>query len=385
MSMTTNKPRPKVYGNVLRGVALGDAWGDKHEFSSIKTICTKNKPMGCDIPALLDITDDTQMTLYLASALDETWDAPMAEVKEAIADAFLAYRVDPDTPSRAPGGTVMGSLGKLSGKHLSWQEATHKTSDGSGTVMRTSPTAFLPEDRWVGVTAFAAAITHGNANGITAAILNVAILRELLTGRLKPGNVLDRALTMADSPQMFGLTNTGGWLEDFESNYDVDLRDGFKFLKMLIRCAQIALPTLREDPWGFGSEGKDPAFSDPSMQVGLWDNPNRGGGWRSPHALVIAMLALDTFPEDGMQALRRAVMTDGDSDTIGAVAGALVGAAFPTLFVDQWNDTADGQGTVKSGLRLRFEARYVRWIENEADDYPPAKKGWMARMLAPAA
>ena len=49
------------FGNVLKGVAIGDAWGDPNEFRSIKAI-TQDNPMGPDLPDELRITDDTQMT-----------------------------------------------------------------------------------------------------------------------------------------------------------------------------------------------------------------------------------------------------------------------------------------------------------------------------------
>jgi ADP-ribosylglycohydrolase len=332
-----------AWSNVIRGVALGDAWGDKNEFASIATLI-KDNPKGPDIPAHLRVTDDSQMSLYLADALDETWGEDMATVKTAIARAFKTYQRDPDN-NRAPGVTVMTSLGKLSFDGSNWKEATSKTSDGSGTVMRTSPTAFLPEDRWVGVTAYAAALTHGSATGIAAAILDVAILRDILEGKATVGNLLWHAFELAESPEEYGLTEVGDWLD----GYEVDLARGFAFIHGLLEDALAALPELRGNPWG--------SDSDPSLAVP--EGHNRGGGWRAPFTLVIALLAADMLPGKPMEALRRAVTTDGDSDTIGAVTGALLGAAYPEVFTKAWD----------SGLRERFEPRYVAWIEEEADDY----------------
>ncbi len=88
--------------------------------------------------------------------------------------------------------------------------------------------------------------------------------------------------------------------------------------------------------------------------------------------LVIALLAVDMFPGNGWEAVRRSVTTDGDSDTIGAVTGALVGAS-GDAFLRSWPT-----------LRHRFEPRYVRWIEWEADDFPfvgPARPSWLKRLL----
>jgi hypothetical protein len=126
------------------------------------------------------------------------------------------------------------------------------------------------------------------------------------------------------------------------------------------------LPALRENPW----EGRK---SDPSVHIG-------GGGWRAHETLVIALLAVDMFPGDGWEGLRRSVVSDGDSDTIGAVAGGLVGAAYPGLFIDAWY----GEGKVLfPPLRERFEPRYAAWIE-EADQYAlatPPRRSWLRRLV----
>lgn len=340
-----------TWKNVVRGVAIGDAWGDPVEFRKIASII-KDDLRGPDMPDRMRITDDTQMTLFLADALDLTSEASVADTQAAIEKAFLAYHGDPDTGSRAPGVTVMGSLGGIA-RGAAWQKATNRTSDGSGTVMRTSPVAFVSDDRWVGVAAFAAAITHGSANGIAAAILNVAVLRAIMAGKVSQGNTIDAARVMASDPASYGLLNVGEWLD----GYDVDIEPGFAELARLLDIAAKALPELQASPWG--------AAGDPSLKIG-------GGGWRAHECLAIALLACDTFPNDPWSSLRRSAATDGDSDTIAAVTGALLGALYPTVFIEEW-----GQ------LRDRFEPRYVAWIENEADHYQfaPERTSWLKRLL----
>lgn len=339
-----------LFGDIVRGVAFGDAWGDPTEFSRIASI-TKNDPKGPELPEQLRITDDTQMTLFLADALDLVHNDldDEFEVKLAIQEAFLAYYKDSDTMSRAPGSTVMGSLGALS-RSADWTKATNNHSDGSGTVMRTSPTALLPEDKWVGITAFAAAVTHGTANAIAAAILDVAILRELMDGQIGPGELLERALVLARNPQTHGLLEVGTWLDDY--SIPGGLLSGFDELARLVDLALDQLPALEADPWALDS---DPSNLSAVFGAGIAYN---GAGWRAHETLVVALLAVDMLPTDPWEGLRRAAVTNGDSDTIGAVAGALLGAAWPGFFTDKWTEFAD-----------RFESRYVAWIENEADDY----------------
>lgn len=325
-----------TFKNVLMGVAIGDSYGSPNEFRTITSL-TRDNPMGPELPDKLIITDDTQMTLYLAHSLQQAWGhCDMTEIKEGIQQDFLTYYHDP-LNTRAPGATVMSSLGRLN-QGYPWQKATSPSSDGSGTVMRTSACAFLPADQWVGITAYAAALTHGSANAIAAAILEVALLRDLLNERVRFGHLIERALRLAQLT-IEGKTkflDVGKWLEGYE--IPGGLRRGFKELARLLENGLKVLPDLRKDPWALGS--------DPSTQFGM------GGGWRGQETLVAALLAIDMLPNDPWMALRRAVTIDGDADTVGAVAGALLGAGGA-----QWPDVLD-----------RFEPVYQQWI-TKASDY----------------
>lgn len=338
-----------TFGNVLRGVAYGDSWGEPNEFQSIRGL-TKDSPKGPGMPKELRISDDTQMTLYLATALKVSAGMPMPVVKTAIEAAFLRYYDDPMN-NRAPGMTVMGSLAQLK-RGAPWQAATNKGSDGCGTVMRTSPCAFLPEDQWVGVTAFAAALTHGAANAIAAAILNVALLRGLLAGEIRFGELIEAGLELASNPHRYGFIDVGEdeWLDGYE--VPGGLASGFEELAQMLALASAELPTLRREPWALEA--------DPSFQQSTRQSPSRGGGWRAHTCLGSALLAIDMLADtDPVAALRRAVTTDGDSDSIGAVAGALLGAGG----VDWVLLGEDGQDVF-----TRLEPVYQEWI-TEASDY----------------
>lgn len=69
------------------------------------------------------------------------------------------------------------------------------------------------------------------------------------------------------------------------------------------------------------------------------------------------MLCLDLFPEDPWSAVRRSVTTDGDSDTIAAVTGALAGFFYPF----PWKGVPEDWFT-------RLEPMYQELI-TEAGDY----------------
>lgn len=307
-----------VWGDVLRGVAIGDAWGNPNEFRSIEQLTATDR-RGVDAPKFLEVTDDTQMTLYLARALDGAADNPVSVTQKSIAEQYLAYLADPDFAGRAPGITVTNSLQRLK-SGIDWHQATDTYSDGCGTVMRVTPAAFTPD--YVGVAAFSAAITHGTANGIASAILNAELLRLIaLTGQQFLGRLSPLALALSRDPGTYGLLDTGQWLDGLT----VNLIEGFDELTRTFSATTIALADgYRDDPW----------LEDPCLYG--------GEGWRAHECLATAVLSVDAFPHDGWEALRRAVTTGGDSDSIGAVAGGLLGALhgefWPTGTLDRLED-----------------------------------------------
>jgi ADP-ribosylglycohydrolase len=318
-------------GTVLRGVAIGDAWGSPNEFLSIDVLTARDR-RGVDAPDFLEVTDDTQMSLYFAKALHDSRGGTVADVQAAIAREFLAYTHDPDFASRAPGNTVTRSLRRLE-SGLPWQQATDSHSDGCGTVMRVSPAAFTADP--IGIAAFSAAITHGTATGIAAAILNAKLVQTIcqLDKARCAGDLTQRALQLSQNPEQHGLLDVGGWIDGLQ----LDLREGFNVLALTLGLTARALDHgYADDPWR----------ADPCLYG--------GDGWRAHECLATALLAVDAFPDDGWEALRRAVTTNGDSDSIGAVAGGLLGA----LHGEFW----------PGDIIERLEPRYRDWIE-QADRY----------------
>ena len=98
----------------------------------------------------------------------------------------------------------------------------------------------------------------------------------------------------------------------------------------------MAVDKFRSDPWA-----DDPCAS-------------AGEGWRAQETVATALLCVDALPDDPIDALRRATVTNGDSDSIAAVAGAILGALHRDPWPDEWAD--------------RLEPRYREWIA-EAEQY----------------
>ena len=309
--------------DVIRGVAIGDAWGAPNELYTYVEIPEIAKRDSTYLPKNLEVTDDTQMTLFLARALNGC--RGEAEIKQAIVREFLNYLHDVDFASRGPGKTVSASLRRIDAG-IDWQSASPRDATGCGAVMRVSPAAFLPEDTWVGAAAVSAAVTHASPMCVAAAIVDVAVIRACLTGETGPGRVINHALSLAREPDAFGLLDPCGWVAEL----CLDLKSGFAEVEHALLNAQKGLHHL----------AKNPRSGDP-CEYG-------GAGWMAHECLATALLCVDLFPGDPWNGLWRATITGGDSDSIAAVTGAVLGASFD----DPWPGKAVA----------RLERRYRNWI-----------------------
>lgn len=324
------------WSNVLRGCAFGDAWGHTNEFKSYAAL-TEANPRGPELPERLIVTDDTQMTLSLARALNGAASKTDAQLRDDIVREFVLWLDDPDN-NRAPGNTCLAATHKLA-QGKPWTEATVPRSDGCGTVMRVSPAAFLPANRWGGVAAWQAAATHGAAAGIAASVLTAATIRLASRGGIPPGEAVATALELSERQALRAHVPT--WLdghplaasaEDIEVFFDY----GCDTVRDCLQRANDAVDAFQADPWA-----EDPCA-------------HAGEGWRAQETLAVALLCVDALPDQPVEALRRATVTGGDSDSIAAVAGALLGAMYPDPWPEEWH--------------ARLEPRYRDWIA-EAERY----------------
>ncbi|OBY33443.1 hypothetical protein ACT18_00375 [Mycolicibacter kumamotonensis] len=63
---------------------------------------------------------------------------------------------------------------------------------------------------------------------------------------------------------------------------------------------------------------------------------------------------MDMLPDHPVRALRRAALTDGDSDSIAAIAGSVLGAIHDDPWPSEWHE--------------RLEERYASWIDSYCVD-----------------
>ncbi len=342
------------YGNALTGLAAGDAWGYQVEFR--KYAAMPAYPVPAPAGEWI-ISDDTQMTLALHDALVDVEDfADIEAVTDAIVRHFVLWQVDPDN-TRAPGRACMGSLHRLRSGARWYDKDGARESAGCGAVMRLVPAAFAPEPYWLGLTALQAVITHKHPRAIVPALLLADAIRHAPE---RHGRFLDSALAEADAI----YEGTSGWLSDpylaavlapYAGDVSSVLVDGLndEVVDILLAAAETRDRLDELAPTEFG---------DPCAGI--------GEGWESASAIALGLLAADmaTAPTGaaaaaltGPEALGWAATSNGDSDSIACIAGAVIGAAHTTP--DYW---------ALAGLTPRFEPRYAAEITAAADTLPGA-------------
>lgn len=305
---------------VMLGLAYGDALGRPTEFMKAKDLAKFGSPfqkhVGLNTAQNGIVTDDTQMSIAVAHAALSRCPADPKDLTGQFVKNFIGWYEDPASLDgrRAPGMTCMGAVKQLRKNPGRWLLATRPDSKGNGANMRVAPLALRTDWTWdalAGAAQLQAAITHGHPTALAAADLTAAAVRMLLTGFAKPGETLiDHLLAYAyDQRTTYRGDWLGGlweaWLPKGMTSPEQFIQRGWDEMIDSLLCIYGSPRDTQQDP----------------CEVA-------GGGWVAEQALTCALHTLLCFPDDPTNALRRAAFTDGDSDSIGSITGALAGAAY---------------------------------------------------------
>ena len=289
----------------LLGGAMGDAFGYPVEFMSLKEIKRRNdgsillEPISNQ--GRYEFSDDTQMTLLTAAGLAEGGEDQMGSIwrlygRWAEFQSGVAELSDADhwlfsrrsmRDDRFPGRTCMGAI--LGNDVPGTIDDPINDSKGCGGVMRVSPVpiwSFAEGKDSIHATRLAARIaasTHGHSLGyVTAGFLSSMIFHIL------DGEDLHGSLSSAK--------------RDCEGCFDSrKLEDMFRLVERAV-----------------GLSGSDSLDQDSIAEL--------GEGWVAEETLAMAVFSCLRHPDDIRGALVCAVNITGDSDSVGAVAGNIMGA-----------------------------------------------------------
>ncbi|MCM3882777.1 ADP-ribosylglycohydrolase family protein [Frankia sp. R82] len=304
--MTTLTPADRVRGCLLGG-HLGDALGAGIEFlGTLDAIRAKHGPAGVTgLTAsyggvLAACTDDTQMTLFTAEGLIGAARSGSSDVAVEVYRAHLRWL---DTQSRrhppadatglaaervlyarrAPGNACLSGL--ESPDMGTFAQPRNPNSKGCGTVMRSAPFGLVhAHDRARELAEECTVQTHGHPTGIRSTGLFAGLVADLVAG--------------------VSLQAAVGRTLDAEGS-GIGARETHDALARAVRLAEAATG---------GPRAEDVAAV--------------GAGWIAEEALAIAVYCALACRGDVVAGLLAAVNHGGDSDSTGAIAGNLLGAAY---------------------------------------------------------
>ncbi|MFA7264711.1 MAG: ADP-ribosylglycohydrolase family protein [Candidatus Nanopelagicales bacterium] len=333
----------------LYGMAYGDAIGAPTEFVGYEHLIRQHGNMGPEVPLQLRITDDTQMSLAVWSALD-AWDGvELAHLRMELIAAFRAWAIDPRN-NRAPGDTCMSSIGRLERWGMGrWLAATSSDSAGCGSVMRAPWIGLHPKVTEVNIDTIAAmqaVITHGPAENAFTSIAAARLTRSLANGSIVPGQCSEYLEDMAHDMRS-ALYDTTAFSDLYRVTQRTDVPMGSKV--WVGSKANYVVEGAGHVGWVAGAAAQ---LRDELRIRGPWSfDPCEvaGEGWRAREALALAVGILDADVLcSGSDLLRRAALSNGDSDSIGAILGALAGAAWGNKYWPvAWEERLEDHYAVK--------------------------------------
>ena len=282
------------YLGCIYGLAIGDALGFPIENTNIMTLLFNTDGKGITDfvrpymgPFKLKIgsySDDTQLSLAIAKALlnSNLEDYDINEIMDNVSEEFIDWYFNSNY--RNPGHACTVSAWNLEiGKH--WSESAaesvylHPDAKGSGAAMRTAPIGLMFHDdldKLIEVASTSSKCTHPHPTAISAGIATAYLTSLALQG-----------------------VNPNEWIGKIQ---ELDcFNDEFK---TKIKQLEDLIPL----------ENKYLALS------------RIGEGWKAEEIVATALYSVLKHPSDYEQAVLQGANTNGDSDSIACIAGAISGA-----------------------------------------------------------
>lgn len=340
MTDFSNKIDATVYN-----FAFGDAWGYITEFKKFKNI-VKNQYQA---PRVLKVSDDTQMGIYTMQAMklmmkhnvdfskiDEI--DTINHIRRSFANAYVMFYYDEDN-DRAPGMTCMTALDTYvhSQQITGFEGSKNNNSLGCGTIMRTPWIGMLPLARreMAGLAVLHSQTTHGHpVSWIVSAVLTL-----MIDDLIHEKNVDENDSSMFDHAAR---------VVDEIIDMNLSLLSEFVVEMKAVKSSLMAYV----DSWD--------EIADVMQEMnGEFIDVNKifGEGWTADESLYNA-LGVCSFYNDSSKmysGIRRLVYTEGDSDSIAAIGGALYGA--------KYGEFAVSKNSITDSLEPRYRNELNKMVE----------------------
>jgi ADP-ribosylglycohydrolase len=274
----------------LFGTACADALGRPVEHLTLELIKEKYGEQGIlEVPPDSPWTDDTQLMIVLARGLLEGAELKLPALMDKIAESLVLWLDEPDLGA---GATTRGAALNLNdGVHWSSSGLRSKTC---GSLMRAGIIGFIfrsDPEKLIDVASLSGRITHTHPTADAASVAGAYAVKLALDG-VHPEDMFLPLLKVTE-----GISDE--FTEAFKGSYEL-------------------------------------AHSNLSDEEAL---KKIGEGWYADETFALAYFCILRYPENYKKAVHTAVNITGDSDSVGSVAGGILGA------------------------RLGIEAVPVSWVE----------------------
>lgn len=282
---------------IIYGLAIGDALGWPTEFLSFDKIKSKYGSKGIqDLQNPANFTDDTQMSIAVAESLIESGKKGIEPIMASVKEEFIKWYHSPEN-NRSPGNTCLGGVERLE-QGIHWSKSGITDSKGCGSAMRAAPIGYFYQNNPKKLKEVAHAIgicTHGYPTA-DAACIGAAYLIKLALDGIEPKNMIAEMLS-------------------FTKNISDEWEDTISKIE---KCLS----------W----EDEEKALS------------YLGEGWTGEEAVALALYCFLKHPKEYKKVVIRGANTNGDSDSIACIGGAISGAylgieAIPKTWIEKIEKT----------------------------------------------
>jgi ADP-ribosylglycohydrolase len=261
----------------LFGTACADALGRPVEHLTLKLIKEKYGKQGIiEVPSDSLWTDDTQLMLVLARGLLEGAELKLPALMDKIAESLVLWLDEPDLGA---GATTRGAaLSLKDGIHWSNSGLDSKTC---GSLMRAGILGFIfrnDPEKLIDAASLSGRITHTHPTADAASVAGAYAVKLALDG-IAPEDMFSPLLKLTE-----GISD--------------------EFTEALKGSYELAHSNLNDEE---------------SLQ-------KLGQGWYADETFALAYFCILRYPDNYIKVVQTAVNITGDSDSVGSVAGGILGA-----------------------------------------------------------
>lgn len=300
----------------LFGTACADAIGRPVEHLTLEKIKEKYGEQGIlEVPPDSPWTDDTQLMLVIARGSFRGAELELSDLMDRIAEELILWLEEPDLGA---GATTKGAALSLK-DGIPWSESG-LNSKTCGSLMRVGILGFIfsnDPEKLIEAASLSGRITHNHPTADAASIAGAYAVKLALDG-VDPEDMFLPLLEVTE-----GISDE--FTEALKSSYEL-------------------------------------AHSNLSDEDAL---RKLGQGWYADETFALAYFCILRYPDNYKKAVQAAVNITGDSDSVGSVAGGILGARLGIEAVPvSWVEALKGKEIIEEMVETLIE-KYLEVSENK--------------------